>query len=1161
MSYDVNNIDYQYGDGGLALNTSDQYRQLEDKIIQAEASDLTQSGQGAPIYQYLLSILSDTSGNHLPGINANVFAWIKGAQGVNDASSIPGQLIRDYTSAVYQIRYGRPLSEAELNAASNNIALNLARGILSHEGRLPSIEGLGTVDAGSIASHVFHQTPDPELGVYSPWAGTLLFPYLFEPEFYVTWLLNMNTVQGTVPDASGGAPNPVYFKSIGGSYDLVASLDAFQNAALTVLQNLDISSPTSLMQDVWSQFGATVSISSLGYLIGDTQNFLSTAYGVPGDQFPNFGSGAPFSLDPITGAPSYVAGSLGDDEISLDSVTDMVVNAGPGDDLILGAIGGGIIDGGDGVDTIDYSAVPPDRGALTFTLEASNSSSFTSRFEVTASGDPASEFLYSIENINGNDAGDTLRIPVLDAAFWSAGGRIGTVDLGAAVVEGSSNQVVLDGTTSEAYDYFSVSSGAIAGQLVVSAAASNTAAAGDVVVVDPGTLIIQAGNSGGTLKLSGDLSATLGSTAAIRFIGGTGTDLIDNSALTRAQQIDVRMATDERLEIADPQTFAGTISNFAPGNTIDLKGVGTATSATLDVNNILTVVGADGGPIKLTLDPSHDYSREVANVVSDGEGGTSVTITELPTYKISFSLSETVYYLTTSTSLGLPDPVTLSVTGEEIFQADRMASIYYMKAGSINVNTSDGGINNLTEPLFYARDNFDQSTVVGNYIIKSPQYPTERMGYHTLDFMLNYPSSIFMQLAAFGGDNRSPGDYSLNNNFGINLLIPISDGNPVAGSYQIANAAYPDSVGWMMGGPTTQFSHYLHITTDSDGNITSENFPVYLYGAANIEQISPCFCRGSRLLTGHGYREVENIRIGDIIALKSGGTEVVSWVGHRWVDCRRHSRPHDVWPVRIRAGAFACDIPQRDLLLSPDHAVFIDGVLIPVRYLINGATIVQEPVDEVMYYHVELDRHAVILAEGLSCESYLDTGNRSAFANGGPTVQMHPDFALREWEMRACAPLVRSGVELEAARSYLLWQAQELGHHLTTNPDLRVVVNGQVLFADVCGRRHRFYLPNHTATVRVVSCTAVPAHTHDDSSDYRVLGVAISGICLDGRPVDLGGALLTAGWHQVEPAWRWTNGDAVLDVSGARVLELTIAMTERYWLSDLEDAPQRSAVA
>jgi hypothetical protein len=107
----------------------------------------------------------------------------------------------------------------------------------------------------------------------------------------------------------------------------------------------------------------------------------------------------------------------------------------------------------------------------------------------------------------------------------------------------------------------------------------------------------------------------------------------------------------------------------------------------------------------------------------------------------------------------------------------------------------------------------------------------------------------------------------------------------------------------------------------------------------------------------------------------------VRWLGHRRVDCRRHPRPGDAWPIRVRAGAFGENLPHRDLSLSPDHAVFVaPGLLVPVRYLINDATIVQEPVDAITYWHVELPTHDVLLAEGLPVESYLDTGNRGAFA-------------------------------------------------------------------------------------------------------------------------------------------------------------------------------------
>ena len=94
----------------------------------------------------------------------------------------------------------------------------------------------------------------------------------------------------------------------------------------------------------------------------------------------------------------------------------------------------------------------------------------------------------------------------------------------------------------------------------------------------------------------------------------------------------------------------------------------------------------------------------------------------------------------------------------------------------------------------------------------------------------------------------------------------------------------------------------------------------------------------------------------------------VVWLGSRRVDCRRHARPLDVWPVRIMAGALGRGRPHRDLWLSPEHAVYLCGVLIPVRLLINGSTIEQVQLDVITYHHVELSRHDVLLAEGLAVE-------------------------------------------------------------------------------------------------------------------------------------------------------------------------------------------------
>ena len=115
-------------------------------------------------------------------------------------------------------------------------------------------------------------------------------------------------------------------------------------------------------------------------------------------------------------------------------------------------------------------------------------------------------------------------------------------------------------------------------------------------------------------------------------------------------------------------------------------------------------------------------------------------------------------------------------------------------------------------------------------------------------------------------------------------------------------------------------------------------------------------------------------------------------------------------------GAFGSGRPSRELWLSPDHAVYIGDVLIPVKHLINGATIAQVPMDDVTYYHVELPQHALLLAENLPAESYLDTGDRGNFVNTPRPITLYPDFASRVWDAEGCAPLVVIGPALDAAR-------------------------------------------------------------------------------------------------------------------------------------------------
>ena len=203
------------------------------------------------------------------------------------------------------------------------------------------------------------------------------------------------------------------------------------------------------------------------------------------------------------------------------------------------------------------------------------------------------------------------------------------------------------------------------------------------------------------------------------------------------------------------------------------------------------------------------------------------------------------------------------------------------------------------------------------------------------------------------------------------------------------------------------------------GNYGATDFLATSDNSGTTVTLVPCFAAGTRISTSEGEVPVERLKSGMHLWTDRDGLLPIRWIGHRHVDCGRHADPRQVWPVRVRAGAFGPGLPRRDLWISPDHAIFVHDVLIPVKHLINRTSIIQVPSAQVTYYHVELPRHAIMLAEGLTVESYLDTGDRHRFANGGAPAPAHPDIPARVWEMEACAELVQSGEKQRAVRLML----------------------------------------------------------------------------------------------------------------------------------------------
>jgi hypothetical protein len=149
--------------------------------------------------------------------------------------------------------------------------------------------------------------------------------------------------------------------------------------------------------------------------------------------------------------------------------------------------------------------------------------------------------------------------------------------------------------------------------------------------------------------------------------------------------------------------------------------------------------------------------------------------------------------------------------------------------------------------------------------------------------------------------------------------------------------------------------------------------------------VCPCYLRGTKILTFAGERRIEELVIGDLVETARGDQCPIKWIGRQrfrnaigsdWQEC--------VMPVRISRFALDDQVPRKDLYLSPAHSLFIDGVLIPAIHLVNGTSIVQgmpEGVEEIDYFHIELETHQVIFAEGALAETLLVTSDREMFDN------------------------------------------------------------------------------------------------------------------------------------------------------------------------------------
>ncbi|GAB2722289.1 hypothetical protein GCM10027172_16020 [Halomonas garicola] len=195
-------------------------------------------------------------------------------------------------------------------------------------------------------------------------------------------------------------------------------------------------------------------------------------------------------------------------------------------------------------------------------------------------------------------------------------------------------------------------------------------------------------------------------------------------------------------------------------------------------------------------------------------------------------------------------------------------------------------------------------------------------------------------------------------------------------------------------------NYRIQETVDKIKNYLDNNYPDIrndseVEAAIDGIESSICFAAGTMIATPQGEVAVEDLSIGDEILTDSGASVKVKWVGRQTVRNKALANllADNHRPVRIQKDALAEGVPNRDLTVTANHGMIIDGLVINAAVLVNNDTIDYVPQSELAetstYYHIETEGHEVILANGAEAETYIDYVDRQAFDNHGEYVELY----------------------------------------------------------------------------------------------------------------------------------------------------------------------------
>jgi len=342
-----------------------------------------------------------------------------------------------------------------------------------------------------------------------------------------------------------------------------------------------------------------------------------------------------------------------------------------------------------------------------------------------------------------------------------------------------------------------------------------------------------------------------------------------------------------------------------------------------------------------------------------------------------------------------------------------------------------------------------------------------------------------------------------------------------------------------------------------------------------------CFLKGTMIRTDRGEVPVEDLVVGDRVAAFVDGVEVmreIIWTGRRSTSVRPNLPEDEAgYPVRILANALGENVPHKDLLVTPEHAMYLDGAFVPARMLVNGRSIFYDhSITQFDFYHIETDAHSILWSDGALSESYLDTGDRDLFYQGSPVVHLL-NAPARDWAEHGAAPLRTEREFVEPIHASLVARADALGcdtassEVLTTDePDLHLVdQDGHVIRAiRKVNRSYVFMVPATASALRLVSRVARPVDMIGAFvDDRRHLGVLVGEIQVweagETRQITAHlGEEAVSGWARLaEGAKRWTTGNALLPLAtvqtgDAAMLSIEVLAGGPYPIKDTLVAPK-----